>query len=260
MSTARICTHCNAVVPEEHHYCGRCGSLYSEDGREIDDDTLFFGAMQAPGRAKLILIRGEGLEGLSYHLNATEHVAGRNSGAILFPEDEYISHKHATFLYKANKLFVRDEKSENGTFLAIRERVKLSDGDQFKVGHEFFRLERLELKQEYPMKEGTLMYVSPPKEYVFRIVHILEGDRDGAAYCSSANELTIGREGTDILCADDRHVSKLHARVFAEDGEIYLEDLESKNGTFLRVNGEAALEHSDYVFLGSELMRVEING
>jgi pSer/pThr/pTyr-binding forkhead associated (FHA) protein len=63
-----------------------------------------------------------------------------------------------------------------------------------------------------------------------------------------------------VLCPDDRRVSKLHARVFIEKGEVYIEDLDSKNGTFVRIDGEAPLQHSDYVFLGSELMRVEING
>ena len=47
------------------------------------------------------LIKGEGIEGLSYHLNATEHV-GRKQGAVLFPEDSYLSGKHATFLYRDN--------------------------------------------------------------------------------------------------------------------------------------------------------------
>jgi pSer/pThr/pTyr-binding forkhead associated (FHA) protein len=259
MSSSRICTNCQAVVPEGHHFCGRCGARYHEGGETEQDDTLFFGAMMAPGRAKLILITGEGLEGLSYHLNATEHVAGRGNGAILFPDDDYLNKRHATFLYRDNKLYLRDEESQNGTFLGIRESRRLQDGDMFMVGEQLLRVECLDLQSEYPMQEDTLMYVSPPKDYKFRVVHVLEGGKPCAAYCSVNNDILIGRHGCDVNFGDDRHVSPKHARVAWKDGGPVLEDMDSKNGTYLRIADEQKLEHGDYVQVGSELLRVEIN-
>lgn len=259
MSTSRLCNNCKAVVPEEHFYCGRCGASYAEEGREQANETLFFGAMQAPGRAKLILIAGEGLEGLSYHLNSTEHVAGRETGVILFPDDEYLEDEHATFFYRANELFVRDEDSRNGTFLRIREPRTLSDGDEFKVGRQHFRVELMDLQDEYTTDDDTRIYVSPPADYRFRVVQLVEGRKPGGAYCSEDNSLTIGREGTDVLLADDRHISREHALVEWRDGEVVLTDLDSKNGTFLRITDDEPLNHGDYVFMGSELVRIEVN-
>lgn len=259
MSSTRICGNCNAVVPEGHFYCGRCGASYNEDARRAMNETLLFGAMQAPGRGKLVLIQGKGHEGLSYHLSATQHVAGRSSGAILFPDDDLLSPKHATFLYRENKLHLRDENSLNGTFLRIRGPQVLKHGDEFLVGRELFRLESMELQARYPMSEDTMMYVSPPKEYRFRLVHVMAGGIPGAVYSSPHNQLTVGREGTDILFADDRHVSRQHARIAGEGGEVVLSDLGSRNGTFVRVREETLLHHGDLVFMGSELLRVEIN-
>lgn len=259
MSSNRLCQNCKAVVPEEHFYCGRCGASYEADQREQANETLFFGAMQAPGRAKLILISGEGLEGLSYHLNSTEHVAGRETGVVLFPDDQYLDDEHATFFYEQNELFLRDENSRNGTFIRIDQPRTLQDGDEFMVGHQRFRLETLDLQQEYTRGDNTLMYVSPTKEYRFRLVHLVEGRKPAGVYCSEHNSLTIGREGADVLFADDRHVSREHARVVYRDGEIVLEDLDSRNGTFLKIRGQEPLNHGDYVFMGSELVRVEIN-
>ena len=259
MSSGRLCTNCKAVVPEEHYYCGRCGASYGGSERDQANETLFFGAMQAPGRAKLILISGEGLEGLSYHLNSTEHRAGRESGVVLFPDDQHLDDEHATFYYRSNELYLRDENSLNGTFLRIREPKVLEDGDELMVGNQRLRVEYLSLDDEYAMDQGTLMYVSPSKGYKFRLVHILDGRKPGSAYCSPANILTLGREGTDVLFADDRYVSPKHAKVQWQDGKVVLTDLDSKNGTFVRVSGEESLEHGDYVFMGSELVRVEIN-
>jgi DNA-directed RNA polymerase specialized sigma24 family protein len=43
-----------------------------------------------------------------------------------------------------------------------------------------------------------------------------------------------------------------------ERAALTLTDLGSKNGTFLRINGDTVLEHGDYVFMGQQLLRVEI--
>jgi pSer/pThr/pTyr-binding forkhead associated (FHA) protein len=247
------------VVPDGHHYCGRCGARFSGDGSGAGNATMFFGAMQAPGRAKLILIKGEGLEGLSYHLNATEHVAGRKQGAILFPEDNYLSPRHATFVYRDNVLYLRDENSHNGTYLRIREPRVLNDGDEVLVGEQLLRVEYLNLRREYPMREDTLMYISPPKDYKFRLVQVVRGGRPGVAFCSVNNDILVGREGCDMNFGDDRHISRKHARFTWVDGKVTVQDHESRNGTFLRIKQEERLRHGDYVQLGSELMRVEIN-
>lgn len=260
MANERICMNCNAVVPEGHHFCGKCGARYSGgDGEQAEDDTLYFGALQAPGRAKLILIKGEGLEGLSYHLNAAEHIAGREEGAVLFPDDEYLDGVHATFFYRENQLYLEDNGSQNGTFLRIREPATVVDGGEIMVGEQRLRVELLEIQSEYPMQNDTLMYVSPPKEYKFRVVHVLEGGRDGDAYCSVNNDILIGREGCDINFPDDEYVSPRHCRLTWSEGGVVVTDQDSKNGTFVRLTGEEKLQHSDYVMFGNELVRVEVN-
>ena len=260
MGNERICSNCGAVVPEGHHFCGKCGARYADDGGETaEDDTLYFGAMQAPGRAKLVLIKGEGLEGLSYHLNASEHIAGREEGAVLFPDDDYLDPVHATFLYRENQLYLKDNDSENGTFLQIREPTPVSPGAEFMVGEQRLRIEFLNIQNEYPMQNDTLMYVSPPKEYKFRVVHVLDGGVEGSAYCSVNNDILIGRQGCDINFPDDQYVSPRHCRLTWSDGGVVVTDQDSKNGTFVRIEEEQKLQHSDYVIFGNELVRVEVN-
>ena len=78
----------------------------------------------------------------------------------------------------------------------------------------------------------------------------------------SDDSLTIGREGNDINFPDDPFISGRHATVHAvetpQGTRFQIADLGSKNGTFLRVNDETPLFHGDYVFLGQQLLRVEI--
>ena len=48
-----------------------------------------------------------------------------------------------------------------------------------------------------------------------------------------ADELTVGRGGGCGIVLDDTFVSQVHARVFRRDGDVYVEDLGSRNGTLL---------------------------
>src|SRR5262249_43559972 len=82
-----VCKSCWTPVPMGHKLCGRCGAAIPPE--ILAARTQFFGQLQVPGKAKLILIRGEGVEGLSYQLNAEQHVVGRN-GQLVFPDDPFV--------------------------------------------------------------------------------------------------------------------------------------------------------------------------
>ena len=71
-----VCKSCSTPVPLGHKFCGRCGASIPPE--IANARTQFFGQLQVPGKAKLILIRGDGIEGLSYQLNAEQHTVGRN--------------------------------------------------------------------------------------------------------------------------------------------------------------------------------------
>ena len=91
-----VCSSCFlSGVPTGHKFCGRCGAAVPLE--ILNAQVLFFGDMQNPAKAKLILIRGEGMDGLSFHLKAEQHLVGRN-GQLVFPDDPFVSPKHANFL------------------------------------------------------------------------------------------------------------------------------------------------------------------
>ena len=49
-------------------------------------------------------------------------------------------------------------------------------------------------------------------------------------------EMVIGRDPTCEVAIDDRQISRRHARIFFMDGTFYIEDLQSKNGTYINHN------------------------
>ena len=251
----RICSHCSTVVPEGHNFCGRCGTPYQEaDGPAIK--TIYYGAMQAPGRAKLILVAGDAIEGMSYHLNATHHECGRQMGLIPF-DDAHISQPHADFFYEEDKLYLQDLGSTNGTYVRVRGPVPLQNGAMFKAGEHFFRFELISDKEHvYP--DGTVFYASARKDLRFRLIEMIDGGYQGQAYASPNHEVAVGRAGCDLNFPDDLHLSPQHFTISEKNGEFVLQDHDSMNGTFLRIESAIELVHGDYVFLGQQLLRVEV--
>jgi hypothetical protein len=64
---------------------------------------------------------------------------------------------------------------------------------------------------------------------------VLEGVDKGRIFRELSMPLTIGREEGNVLRLNDERVSRFHAKVQMDNGDIILTDLESTNGT--RVNG-----------------------
>lgn len=253
-----VCRSCQTPVPPGHKFCGRCGAAVPPEILNLR--TKYFSDMQAPGKVKLILIKGEGDDGISYQLQATEHVAGRSQGQILFQHDNWLSPRHANFIYRGNKLIVRDEGSLNGVYLRVREGGQvLAGGDTFLCGEQLIRLDPSPRPNDGPDADQTYFYSSPKRPSPFRLTQILRGGGIGMVLCPRESAATIGREGSDMNYPDDPYISASHAKVEADsNGRFTLVDLGSKNGTYVRVKQEAELLHGDYLFLGKQLLRVEI--
>lgn len=73
-------------------------------------------------------------------------------------------------------------------------------------------------------------------------------------------ELTVGRgAGCAIVMGDDTYVSQLHARLFQQNGESYIEDLGSTNGTYVNgklISGATRLRRGDQVQFGQTVAEI----
>jgi pSer/pThr/pTyr-binding forkhead associated (FHA) protein len=250
-----VCRSCSTPVPLGHKFCGRCGAAIPPE--IVNARTQFFGQLQMPGKAKLILIRGDGIEGLSYQLNAEQHVVGR-TGQLVFPDDPFVSPRHANLFYRTGKLVVRDEGSQNGVFWRVRGAVEIAAGDHFLAGEQVFRVEGPARANDGPAPDGTYFYSSPKHQSQFKLVQILQGGAPAMAVCARGSSLQIGREGSDLNFPSDLFMSASHCKVEEAGGRLTLTDLNSRNGTYIRLKAEKELAHGDYLFIGRKLLRVEI--
>src|SRR5204863_6477812 len=85
---------------------------------------------------------------------------------------------------------------------------------------------------------------------------VLEGIDKGRVRRELVTPVTLGREEGNVLRLNDERVSRFHAKIQIDNGEIILTDLESTNGT--RVNGNVVqirrLRPGDRIGVGRSLL------
>jgi pSer/pThr/pTyr-binding forkhead associated (FHA) protein len=125
---------------------------HAEEGFGVasENGTLVFGSPAAPRYARLSQRTVEGVVRDVFHVRKAETILGREQGDIVFPDDPFLSRRHCMLrVYGATptsgadsrRFTLSDLGSSNGTFLQVREEVRLRPGDHFRIGQQLFRFD-----------------------------------------------------------------------------------------------------------------------
>jgi hypothetical protein len=252
------CPKCGTPNNKSFKFCGSCGQPLQEAAAAAAPQPAAPAPAPAAGGAgngTLVLIRPDGTEGESIPIDGSS-VLGRET-MPQFASDTYLSPRHASFHFGSGGLTVKDEGSLNGIYLRVQaeEPVELPDGAIFRIGQEIVRYEQLPEPQR--TDAGVEPMGSPREGLVGRICLVTGRETHGNCYAVPAEGLHLGRERGDILFPDDGYVSGLHARIHAEGGKVFLTDVGSSNGTFIRVAGQTPVASGNMLLMGQQLFRVE---
>jgi hypothetical protein len=136
----------------------------------------------------------------------------------------------------------------------------------FKMNGEFtiflLRILALLLIYAFLLAMGYLLWKEPsaknnsPHVSSLRFIEGAETARH-SNMLSIVEEMTIGRAESNSLQVEDEYISSNHARIYYREPQWWLEDLESKNGTFLngrRLHKPTLLETGDTISFGTTRM------
>jgi pSer/pThr/pTyr-binding forkhead associated (FHA) protein len=118
-------------------------------GPASENGTLIFGTPAAPRYARLSQRTVEGVVRDVYHLQKAETIIGREVGDLVFTEDPFLSRRHAAVVVHGatpgskgqRRYTLMDLGSSNGTFLQLREEIRLKNGDHLRIGQQLFRFD-----------------------------------------------------------------------------------------------------------------------
>ena len=210
----------------------------------------------------LVLHPSDG-EPFEVDLDEKDNSLGRSAGCDVVVDEDGVSRDHARIVVKGRRATIEDLESRNGTFVNGKrvERQELRDGDRIRLGpvaeleyvDEKARTSREKSekkqasKQERGAASGGLFHRT---EWV-----LIPEEPDGAtrAIVLRTRVTTVGRRGAASLAIEDESISRMHARLDQEGGELFVSDLKSRNGTL--VNDEPVmrekLEPGDILTFGS---------
>ena len=197
-------------------------------------------------------------------LEEKDNSLGRSAGCDVVIDEDGVSRDHARIVMNGRRATIEDLESRNGTFVNGRrvERQVLADGDRIKLGPtaelEFVdeKARKSKEKAETSRTRKKQEKVASSGGYFFRTEWVLipeEPDGASRAIVLRSRVTTVGRRGAASLAIEDESISRMHARLDRENGELFVSDLKSRNGT--HVNDEPVmrekLEPGDILTFGS---------
>lgn len=256
------CPSCAATVPPGFRFCGACG-------HKLSDADLAAATAPSPAAApaaaptatepagRMVLIRPDGSEGGSYDLKAGENVIGREIDP-LFENDFYLSPRHVKLDVQGGSGTLSDLDSLNGVFHRIYDGRVIEDGIIFRIGQELLRFDQIDPPQ--PLEDGTEIMGSPNPGYWGRLTIVAGNGVDGNAFLLKGDGVVVGRESGDIQFPEDGYVSGSHLEISYRDGTYRLTDMNSSNGTFIKIDQEEQISTGTFILVGQQLFRIELNG
>ena len=85
-----------------------------------------------------------------------------------------------------------------------------------------------------------------------------EGKEDDVKYPLLESEITWGRNKGTYIFPEDGFMSRSHAKVYQRGDSYFLEDVGSRNGTFIKVRGTAPVPQGAMILAGGQLLKVTI--
>ncbi len=250
-----MCPECEFVNPPTNRFCASCG--FKLDVKKAPAPKPKVTATGEGSGAVLVALDPEGNEVGRHELMRGESTIGRDSGGV-FVADNYLSPKHATFNAKDGRVTVRDNKSLNGVFrkLLAEQRSPLAPGQMFRIGQELLVYDGLDARA--PGSDGVVRMGTAIDGYVGRLSLVVGRSNRAPSVPIPAHGLNLGRERGDVIFTEDGYVSGLHCTVTFENGNAFVTDLGSSNGTFVQLIGETELKNGDVLLMGQQLFRVTI--
>ncbi len=242
------CPVCKASNPVETNFCVECGHPIAR--------VEFFAPAAA---ARLVSVNLDGTDGEVFPIRGDQCDIGRSEGDLLF-KDPHLAPRHARIVRQADGYVLTPLEARNGVYVRLQEPVALADGDQFLIGKQVLKFEVLsevERTLRPAVEYGVVLFGTPVKPPWGRLRQLTAAGTSRDIFYLTRTEVSLGREGGDIVFTDDEFLSRRHAQIQVQDGQVTLADLGSSNGTYFRLRTPHPLRPGQMMRVGDALLRFE---
>ncbi len=188
---------------------------------------------------------------------------GRRPDNTLVIDEPFVSGRHAHIEWREISYVIIDDNSTNGTFVngkrIAAEPVTLKNGDTVNIGDlamKFVLISEDDAAKSTNMPEEIVLEQAPSKTISGTIEY------NGKRYEIDRDTITLGRDPEANILIEDSTVSFMHAQISLHKDHHYLQDLGSRNGTFVNeviVATPCVLKDGDIIRLGAVKMKFNTN-
>jgi len=214
----------------------------------------------SPARFMLCHVNDDGTMADVIPLYEGENLIGRSSSSAL-GSDRFVSPKHVCITCTQDQAKLEDAGSLNGVYERVSGiSIALNDGDSFRLGEELLSYSHGSVGQPIlknnDHEQTSLLGGSESPGWGYLRV-ILGPFSEGCVYRLSKPSVTLGRTNGDILFPRDGFVSGSHASLRNNGDNAILTDLDSSNGTFIRLKQPRIIAHTMFFLIGNQLLRIK---
>ncbi len=201
-------------------------------------------------------IQPDGSPGRKLALSPRPVVIGSGPADLCFPADRQLRPQHAKLGASGDGCAWAEPTGEDAPiFVGLKDVYPLKNGDVIKMGQQAFRYEEAEGAMAAASDTGmTLIELnSALKRPAAELVNL----NDPAQHIAvREEEIIFGRIQGSCTFPQDGYMSRQHARIYHRGIDVFLEDLGSRNGTFVQMTGRATLQPEMKLRIGEQLFQI----
>jgi thioredoxin reductase/pSer/pThr/pTyr-binding forkhead associated (FHA) protein len=166
---------------------------------------------------------------------------GRKDCDLNFPDDLLLSGRHASITHGPEGYFLRDDGSTNGVFLKLKE------------------AQPLEVAHGHLVRLGKQMLLFETENGSSAFIHIDQSGKPVNRYELAAKTIVLGRQAPDVnLDPEDLTLSRRHLSITLKERRVWIKDLGSANGSYLKVKNVAPLAAGDQFRAGQQIFKFSL--
>jgi hypothetical protein len=151
-------------------------------------------------------------------------------------------------------LIVEPAAGASGVYRRLRGEESLEFGDVVLMGDVAAQFEAV--PEAPPVASDKRVLGGSANTPCGRLVFLRRDGTPGPLHDLPAGKTIVGRTDGHLNFPNDSRLSRRHARFFASDKQVTIEDLGSRNGTYVRVRERSVLDVGDALRVGSAGLQV----
>jgi len=200
---------------------------------------------------RLLLPEGERR---SFEVGRKQVTLGSGLDEVGLTGDPRVLEAEAEVYVRDGRLYVEPADDSTNVYVRMRDEERLSDGDVVLMGDVAATFAPLD---PVPVAEGANHALGGSSAVACGRLRFLRRDGSpGPAHDLPAGKTVVGRTDGHLNFPHDTRLSRRHVRFFASEDGVTVEDLDSRNGTYMRVRRRVALSVGDSLRVGSAGLQI----